>query len=297
MSQDREFEKYLQGSSALSQLYAELPDAKLPAHLDAAILAEAHRAVSSRPGAKPKRRWTIPLGLVATLFVAVMIGLQVPHMLKEAASPQQRQEEKMAVMMDTGAAGRPSDAIEPEKKIQKWASVRPQEKSEIILAEPAMEAAEVVAPVRSSASVVVSPQKSVTSERKFSNRALNAPAAMLAAPASLAAKPLDISVSGFIEQGKVLAKEKNASGLLQDKQSYALEQQAPAAAMITAPQPLQLKRALKDETSETTSSPEDWLKRIKRLTIDGKLDEAKKELTAFKKNYPGYPISAALEIR
>ena len=97
MSQDREFETYLQGKTDLSQLYADLPQVELPDHLDAAILAEAHRAVKSRPAAKPRRRWSIPLSMVASLFVVVMIGLQLPYMLKDAALPQPQEEERIAV--------------------------------------------------------------------------------------------------------------------------------------------------------------------------------------------------------
>ena len=302
MSQDREFEKYLQGSSTLTKLYAELPDAELPTHLDAAILAEAHRAVDSRPGAQPNRRWTIPLGLVATLFLAVMIGLQVPFMLKEAASPQQRHEEKIAAMMDAGIAEQPSAAPETDKKIQKRASVRPQEKSEIIRAEPAMEAAEAIAPVRLSAPVVVSPRKSVAAENKSLNSALMAPAAPLATPGSpapLAEKPLGFSGSEYIGHDQVLAKEKKSGGLVQDKPIDALEQQAPAAAVMAAPKPVQLKRALVqpalDEAVDASLPPQEWLDRIKKLKQVGKLDEARKELTAFKKRYPDFPVPVTLE--
>ena len=124
-----------------------------------------------------------------------------------------------------------------------------------------------------------------------------ASAAPLAAPASQAAKPTGFSGSGYIAQDQVLAKEKKASGLAQDRHDDALAQPAPAAAMMIAPQPEQLKRALKEESSETTLTPDDWLKRIKRLTTEGKLDEAKKELIAFKKRYPGYQVPEAFEIR
>ena len=303
MSQDREFEKYLQGSSTLTKLYAEMPDAELPTHLDAAILAEAHRAVDSRPGAQPNRRWTIPLGLVATLFLAVMIGLQVPFMLKEAASPQQRHEEKIAAMMDTGIAEQPSAAPETDKKIQKRASVRPQEKSEIIRAEPAIEAAEAIAPVRLSAPVVVSPRKSVVSESNSLNGVLMAPAAPLATPGSpapLPEKPLGFSGSEYIGHDQVLAKEKKSGGLVQDKPSDALEQQAPAAVMA-APQSVLLNRALvqpmQDEAVDTSLPPHEWLDRIIKLKQVGKLDEARKELTAFKKRYPDFPVPVTLEIK
>ena len=118
MSQDREFEKYLEGKTDLSKLYAELPPVDFPKHLDAAILAEAHRAVSARPGAKPKRRWTIPLGMVATLFLAVMIALQLPAMLKDVEQTQQLKEERMAALMDKSTVEAASPAPDEGKPSQ-----------------------------------------------------------------------------------------------------------------------------------------------------------------------------------
>ena len=301
MNQDMEFEQYLKGNSALTQVYAELPDAALPAHLDAAILAEAHRAVNARPGAKHKRRWTIPLGMVATLFVAVMAGLQLPHMLKDAASPQQQQEEKMAALMDTGIAGLSSDAPETHKKIQESTRALPKEKSEIIRAEAAIKSSDAGAPVKMSAPVVERPQKSEVSESRSSSNALMAPAAPMAAPVPQAAKPMGFSGSGYIAQDKVLSKEKKASGHVQDRLSDVLEQSAPAAAMMDAPQPLQLKRALVqpvlDEAVDENLLPDEWLIRIKRLKEEGKRDEARKELAAFKKHYPDRPVPVTLEIK
>ena len=301
MSQDNEFNQYLKGNSALTQVYAELPDAALSAHLDAAILAEAHRAVNARPGAKPKRRWTIPLGMVATLFVVVMAGLQLPHMLKDAATPQRQQEEKMTAMMDTGIAGLSSDAPETHKKIQESTRALPKEKSEIIRAEAAIKSSDAGAPVKMSAPVVERPQKSEVSESRSSSNALMAPAAPMAAPVPQAAKPMGFSGSGYIAQDKVLSKEKKASGHVQDRLSDALEQSAPAAAMIDAPQPLQLKRALVqpvlDEAVDENLLPDEWLIRIKRLKEEGKRDEVRKELAAFKKRYPDRPIPVTLEIK
>ena len=297
MNQDKAFDQYLKGNSALSQVYAELPDTALPAHLDAAILAEAHRAVNAGPGAKPKRRWTIPLGMVATLFVAVMAGLQLPHMLKDAASPQQQQEEKMAAMMDTTIAAQTSDAPETHKKTQEIARVQAQAKSESTRIEPVMEAVNSGSSVRMSAPVIEPPQKSVASESRFSNNTLVSPATPIEAPAPQPAKPMGFSASGYIAHDKALAKEKKASGFVQDKQNEALDQSAPAAAMMLAPQAEQLKHVPKEEASEPTSTSEDWLKRIKKLTTEGKLDEAKKELAAFKKRYPDYQVPEAFEIR
>lgn len=270
MSQDRELEKYLDGKSELSKLYADLPEVVLPDHLDAAILAEAHRAVSSRPGAKPKRRWTIPLGMVATLLMAVMIGLQLPYMLKDAALPQQQNEQRVAVAaMDKNMTERSSAAPEERKKSQELARVMAMPKSEITPGAPAPMEAE--APVTRNAPVPVLP------------------------PAAVAAKRMELKERADVDSGMVLSKEKSAVDHAEGKLSDSIEQRAPAAATMAAPPPVQLERSLLK--GESSPSPEDWLTRIKRLKREGKLVEAKKELAAFKKRYPDYPVPEVLEVR
>ena len=117
MSQDRELDKYLQGKGDLSQLYADAPQVEPPGHLDAAILAEAHRAVNARPGIKPKRRWAIPLGMVASLFAIVMIGLQLPYLLKEPVPLQAPTEANVTAAMDQNAAEQSSRAHDDRRKL------------------------------------------------------------------------------------------------------------------------------------------------------------------------------------
>lgn len=276
MSQDRELDKYLEGKSALSQLYADLPEVELPRHLDAAILAEAHRAAGSRPGAKPKRHWTIPLGMAATLFIAVMIGLQLPYMLKDASQTEQYKEERAAAMMDKSEAERSLTSPEDRKKVQEMERVelaRP--KSDITPGATAPMEAEVAAPVTQ-----------------------NAPVPALTAPA-VAARRMELKERADVDAGMALAKEKRAVGHAEGKLSDSVEQRAPAAA--TMPAPVQLNRSLmqplKDEAGDANLTPADWLVRIRRLKQEGKLEEAKKELAALKKRYPEYPVPGDIEFR
>lgn len=281
MSQDREFEKYLDGKSELSRLYADLPEAVLPQvdvpkHLDAAILAEAHRAVSSRPGAKPKRRWAIPLGMVATLLVAVMIGLQLPYMLNDAALPQQQKEEKVAVAtMDNNIAERTSAAQEERKKSQDSAREMSMPKPEISRRAPAPMEAEVAATTTATQ---------------------NAPVLVLP-PAAVAAKRMELRERADVDSGMVLSKEKSAVGHAEGKLSDSIEQRVPAAATLAIPAPVQSERSMKDEAGDTNLPPADWLARIKRLKQEEKLEEARKELAKFKKRYPDYPVPASFELR
>ena len=324
MSQDREFETYLQGKTDLSKAYAhisqiEQPQVEVPDHLEAAILAEAHRAVGARPGDKPKRRWAIPLSLVASLMVAVLVGLQMPYMLKEAALTQAPKEDKVGVAtLDKSLAEQVSPATEARNKIQPMAKA----KSELASTERASIAGQSEAPAKqglqefaapkqaagiigsvnetvapsaqNAAGMVNMPQSPPVVESGRLERALKS--APSAAPA-FAAKHLREPVE--IDQGAALAKEKKVVGNADSYVSDALEQNAPAPARMAAPAAAQLEDGLplNDKADLANLSKADWLARIKNLQQQGKLDEAKKELAAFKKRYPDHPIPKALEMR
>lgn len=271
-----DFDKYLAGKSEVSQLYADLPGADFPHHLDAAILAEAHRAVSSRPVAKPKRRWIIPLGLVATLFVAVMVGLQIPYMLKDAAAPQQYKEAKIAAMMDKALSERSVVLPQERKKSNEVANVLVKDKPAVSAMDTATIRAEAEAPAR-----------------------MNLPAPVMPAEitAQPAAKPLQFKETADADNGVSLAKEKKRAGKSVEDFSDALEQRAPAA----APAPERLRRSLmqplKEEVSDLNITPESWLLRIRQMKEEGRLEEAKKELAEFKKRYPDYQLPTNIEFK
>lgn len=266
MSQDRELDTYLQGKGDLSQLYADAPQVEPPGHLDAAILAEAHRAVNARPGFKPKRRWAIPLGMVASLFALVMVGLQLPYMLKEPLPLQTPTEASVAAAMDQSAAEQPPRTRDDHRMVQAMDKA----KSEVARNEPEKSAAEAFAQ----------------------------PAApMAAAPApAMAAKRLEMRESAEIQNSGALAKEKKAADDGASGSNDALAQRVPAAAVVVSPQPMG-RALMKDEAGEPGLRPEDWLERVRKLKQEGKQEEARKELAAFKKRYPDYPVPAALEIR
>jgi hypothetical protein len=60
---------------ALDRLYREAGDEGPPAHLDAAILAAAHREVGARPRARPGmlRRWQVPVSIAAVVVLSVSL--------------------------------------------------------------------------------------------------------------------------------------------------------------------------------------------------------------------------------
>lgn len=279
MRQDQEFEKYLQGKTDLSQRYADLPPVDLPDHLDAAILAEAHRAVNARPGARAKRRWAVPLGLVASLIVAVLVGLQLPYMLKDAELAQQPGREKAAaVAMDTSIAA-PAPAVPDERK-----------------------SSQVMGKANSGLATGAALPMAAEAEAYAKPVVRDAPAARaIAEPPADAGRRLELRESAEAESGMALAKEKKASAAAGGDSSDAIAPRAPAAATMAAPAPAQQARALmqplKDEASAASLSPQDWLARIQKLKQQGKLEEARKDLAAFKQRYPDYPVPEAIEFR
>jgi len=287
MSKDHELDSYLKGKSALSQLYTELPAVDLPSHLDAAILAEAHRAVGSRPGATNKRRWTIPLGLVATLFVAVMVGLQLPYLLKDAGSPSQQKEERMNALMDQSRVEPPATAPVVSAKIQDAAQAIPKknfEKQNLEFNRSAATSIAAVAEAPSSAApAMIAPQPTVKS----------------------LVKPIELNESaGAAREEKYLKKEKN-SGYVGANNNEVQEKilaspvltPAPSRSDTLKPAPLNraISQALKDEPTEVNLRPEDWLVRIQLLQKTGKHEEARKELVEFKKRHPNYPVPESME--
>lgn len=280
MSQDREFEKYIQGNSDLSQLYADLPQVKPPDHLDAAILAEAHRAVGSRPGAKPRRRWVIPLSMVATLFLVVMVGFQFPYLMKDAALTQAPKEEKAVVAVQEQDMAVQSRAPEP-KALKAEAAAPRREREPVVASKPS--------PVAGNKPAAAMPEMQTAPAAADKRMRTDAPAEL----GNEMAFPKESTSSGGAEG--------YASDRLEQPRAAAVAVPAPAPAGAAIPEPVQAKRAgkelLKDESGDASLRPEAWLTRIKRLKQEGKLDEAKKELADFKKRYPDYPVPAALEIR
>lgn len=304
-NKDPEFEKYLQGKTGLSRAYADLPAVELPGHLDAAILAEAHRAVGSRPGAKPGRRWVIPLSMVATLFVVVMVGLQLPYMLKDAALTQAPQEQRVAAL-DTSEAKPAAVATDERSNIQsmnraKSAGVSAEraalEDKAYVPAQPGMP----VPAARSAQEPVAVPQSPPLAQSSREGRALMAapspaPAGAAQRPGESAGREQNEMARGESEQG-ALAKEKKATGRAEASAADAFQQVAPAAARMAQPGKQEENLSLQDQASVANKPMEDWLARIKLLQQQGRLDEARKELAAFRKRYPDYPVPRTLELR
>ncbi len=247
MSTDKELDDYLKGGSELSRAYADADDIAPPAHLDAAILAQAHRAVYTRPAVLPKRRWAMPLGLVATVFIMVMAGLQLPAMMKDDALMQAPQ--VASVAMERSAPMPTSVAPEPVTKAESKQLAR------ALKTEIANDASKKMA--------------AETYAKQDADKV-----AVAAAPS--------------------VAMANQADALMEERQAMASGQVSAAPAARMAATPVMADQLLK--AKDAPLSPADWLKQIKALQQAGKLEEAKKELLAFKKRYPDYQIPKAMEM-
>ncbi|MBI3574487.1 MAG: hypothetical protein HY083_02345 [Gammaproteobacteria bacterium] len=78
---DRLLDEYLRGDSLLSRVYRETGREEPPAHLDAAILAQAKAAATAR---RSKPRWFMPLSLAATVVLSIGVVL---FMSREGVTP------------------------------------------------------------------------------------------------------------------------------------------------------------------------------------------------------------------
>ena len=301
MSQDREFEKYLEGKSGLSKLYADLPEVDVPKHLDAAILAEAHRAVNSRPGGKPKRRWVIPLSMAASLIVAVMVGLQLPYMLKDAAQPQPVGEEKMAGILDKSIQEIATPAPVDARKEHMSDELLEKPKAEVLRSKSAQQGAEATAPMLQAAPAAkFAPQAAGKSVKELESALDIAPPPVVSSPPAKAVGKFEMTDRSEFISGLSHSKEKKVTRLAEVGASSMAEQQYPSALRKDILQPAEQERSLlqslNTEEGDTGQQPGNWLKRIKKLKDDGKIEEAKKELLAFKKRYPDYRVPKNLKL-
>ena len=295
MNQDREFEKYLEAKSDLSKLYADLPEVDVPRHLDAAILAEAHRAVNSRPGGKPKRRWVIPLSMAASLFVVVMAGLQLPYMLQGAAKPQQAVEEKKAALLDKNMAK--PDFTEPEgiriKQLAAVQTARSNIESTPVKASPGV--AEPTAAMPKTAPAAKAAPQAADSVSDIASPAV------VSSPPAKDVRRLDLQEREDHFSRARQFKEKKASAQTEASVPGELEQRpaSPTGQIFAQPAKHHLveEKSLKKELTDANLLPEEWLKRILKLKQEGKVEDFDRELAEFKKRYPNFTVPRDIENR
>jgi hypothetical protein len=116
---------------------------------------------------------------------------------------------------------------------------------------------------------------------------------MAAMPApAVAAKRAEMSERAAGANTGALLQEKKSADVGGSSINDALNQLAPAS-LSAQPE----RELMKDGAGKASLRPDDWLTRIGKLKQERKLEEVRKELQAFRKRYPDYPVPAALEIR
>ncbi|HEX8010661.1 MAG TPA: hypothetical protein VF814_06975 [Casimicrobiaceae bacterium] len=221
-----------------------------PATLDAAIHAEARRAVGAAPGRKRNKHWWYPLAAAATVAV-LAIGIArltppeqvAPTLLTEqSAAPRSAASEakRQAAPADTSPAASPPAATQPQPL--------PREPR---VASAAIERERAAAPPIPMAKKQAPPPKEEAPAREQLAAAPSEKLESSAAPAASSAPPAPPAARGEREVGGLAAGQ------------VARRDEAKA----------------KDVDARDR---EEWIKRIRELKSAGRIDDAAKELAAFR---------------
>lgn len=251
---DRELNAYLGGDSPVSRAYKEEARELPPAHVDARILAEAHRAdagpKTQRPRSPFSGSWMVPASVTAVVVLAVSVAVLLPEgrpgherqrdRLEDVTAPQaestgsgktQLRESKQAPA--TGYAPPPPNVMESQEKAS---GAAPREPSPVA---PAPQAAPTLE------------QRSVLPEE-----------ARPPAPAAAARPDADAAADSAA------------------KRSRAQKSSEPAAEGGLAGR----------AKSEAVAEADAWLARIDDLIDRGEIEAARESLIEFRRVYPGIEV-------
>ncbi len=282
MDDDREFAQFLDRQGPLAQQLQSLAQPAPSAELDAAILDKVQRELAGNarlgreasndaavPGASSSRpaflrRWQVPIGLAASVMVAVLVALQWQGQgggdtpLQIAQAPQ-AQETVVGPPSNTVAAAQPQPLAETEMPTSREPAARRSTK----LARPAP----AVAPP------LVIAQKE---QRSSPVGSTDAPAV---ASSSSAAPPLIIAQGDTANQ--------DADILRSGPRASAAETPAVASAPATVAAP----PAHNARTAPVAKYPAKlWLELIEELLKADLRRDAEEEWKQFRKAYPAYPL-------
>lgn len=270
-------------AAALPRLHGrDQPDAAL----DARILAAAHAAVREpvRPVRK-RRSWLAPLSVAASLCLAVGLAWQ----LRPPASP-------AATDMPADAAGTEQAAsvrfVGPPEQPKPMAMPAPP--PEVLPARTVAPQMREYAPVADAAAshAAAPPPAEEPATDAFEAPAAAAIAPPPAPPAPPVAAPAATASVDNVATDAVLARDQaSASGLVgaQAKAMAPRKDEARRAANATTLDSISVDAPDEDVPPATMDGPQArdaWLKRIRELQQQGKLDEARASLAEFRRRYP-----------
>lgn len=260
---DRELDAYLSGDSPVSKAYKENARELPPAHLDARILAEAHRA-DAGPKTQLARSpfsgsWMVPASVTAVVVLAVSVAVLLPEGRPGHERQRDRFEDAMAPEAESTATGK---MLQRESKQAPATGYAPPPPSVLESDETPSDA-----PTRKASPVAPAPQAGPAPEQ----RSVSPREAQPSAPAAAARPDADAAADSArkrarAQNGIEAAAKEGLAGRVE---------------------------------SEAVADADAWLARIDSLIDRGELEAARDSLIEFRRVYPGIEvpqrISEALE--
>lgn len=269
---------------ALSRLYRSGAREEPPSWLDDRILAAARTdALPEAAPARPHRhgRWQVPLALAAVLTLAVSLTLLVEEEIDRA--PAVASYDRQAMHMDASRPPAPgTEAIEGALREQKSAAVMPERAARAAAEADAYRRAE------------VERRKSAQAEAETRIRA----EAEARVPAEAEARPRTeraVPRAAQRAQDDAARLERSHTGADSPGQSDA---PASSPARVEARPPMEQQRSPAAKAAGEVldaRSPEQWLRDIERLRHEGRDEEARRELKAFRVRFPDHPLPPSLK--
>jgi hypothetical protein len=266
---DRAFEDYLEGKSAVSARYRELSTDDVPPEIDAAVMARARAAIASRasnssrlPKMSAWRRWRAPLAVAASAVLVVSILLNAGPEQKVGLQPQRDVASTVERRADVVAPA-PSAVAETRAEQVAVPAFSPEELSSVSAAEDIVGASR----TQSASADVVAGAPAIAQSVPSSEPQLEAPMRVAEARAREAAA----ATRAAAEQKRQMSAD------------AAVRRTAPAAVAEQIAVP---------SAAVPQLLPEAWLERIRALRRDGMAAEADEQWRAFVKAYPDYHVGA-----
>ncbi|HEU4652565.1 MAG TPA: hypothetical protein VFS47_01180 [Steroidobacteraceae bacterium] len=267
---DKLLDDYLRGDTEVSRQYRELPSDDVPAELDNAVLDEARKSIEESARMRRWRKWTAPFALAASTVLALSILFRSggEREMATTLSMQQVQPEPEAQpQIAASDADKSRDVSGSSEATSAAANVATEPAMEARVRTPAPSPARSVAPetARAESKALAKPLREKLEEAAPSPPAIAQTAAMQSEPPARADSALD------------QAQEGTAPAI------------ATPSALRSAPAEAEFKKAAAE--IDAADVAERWLRDIRKLRADGRIEDADQQWREFRKSFPQYFVS------